>query len=134
MKLLNFALLSLCIFSSGIAQQLLPTRPVTTYSIVAKDETTGELGVAVQSHWFSVGFLVPWAKAGVGAVATQSFVKADYGPDGLKLMESGMTSTEALETFAPLLCEMEEANLILDEETFIEAANKLLNVTPILQY
>ncbi|MDP6614459.1 MAG: DUF1028 domain-containing protein, partial [Candidatus Marinimicrobia bacterium] len=60
-------------------------RPVNTYSIVALDEETGELGVAVQSHWFSVGSLVPWAKAGVGAVATQSFVKVEYGPDGLKL-------------------------------------------------
>jgi len=61
-------------------------RPVNTYSIVALDEETGELGVTVQSHWFSVGALVPWAEAGVGAVATQSFVKVDYGPDGLKLM------------------------------------------------
>ena len=75
----------------------MPTRPVATYSIVALDEATGELGVAVQSHWFSVGSLVPWAKAGVGAVATQSFVKVDYGPEGLNMMESGMTSTKALE-------------------------------------
>ena len=97
MKLPIIVLLSLCIFSSGSAQQLLPSRPVATYSIVAMDEATGELGVAVQSHWFSVGSLVPWAKAGVGAVATQSFVKVDYGPDGLRLMESGMTATKALE-------------------------------------
>ena len=97
MKLPIIILLNLCIFSSGIAQQLLPSRPVATYSIVAMDETTGELGVAVQSHWFSVGSVVPWAKAGVGAVATQSFVKVDYGPDGLRLMESGMTATKALE-------------------------------------
>jgi uncharacterized Ntn-hydrolase superfamily protein len=88
----------LCVYSLGIGQQLSPLRPVATYSIVAMDEATGELGVAVQSHWFSVGFLVPWAKAGVGAVATQSFVKVDYGPDGLRLMESGMTATEALQT------------------------------------
>jgi len=73
------------------------TRPVHTYSIVAYDESSGELGVAVQSHWFSVGFLVPWAKSGVGAVATQSFVKVDYGPDGLRLMEEGLTAREALE-------------------------------------
>jgi uncharacterized Ntn-hydrolase superfamily protein len=53
--------------------------------------------VAVQSHWFSVGFLVPWAKAGVGAVATQSFVKVDYGPHGLKLMEEGMSADAALQ-------------------------------------
>jgi len=73
------------------------TRPISTYSIVALDEETGELGVAVQSHWFSVGFLVPWAKAGVGAVATQSFVKVDYGPDGLELMAAGKTAQQALE-------------------------------------
>ena len=88
MQLKSMTLLCVYIFSSGITQQLLPSRPVATYSIIAMDETTGQLGVAVQSHWFSVGFLVPWAKAGVGAVATQSFVKVDYGPEGLKLMES----------------------------------------------
>lgn len=71
-------------------------RPVSTYSIVALDPETKELGVAVQSHWFSVGILVPWAKAGVGAVATQSFVKVEYGPEGLKLMEKGNTAEEAL--------------------------------------
>ena len=64
-------------------------RPVHTYSIVAYDDSTGQLGVAVQSHWFSVGSSVPWAKAGVGAVATQSLVKVEYGPDGLKGMEEG---------------------------------------------
>ena len=72
------------------------SNPVSTYSIVAYDEKTGEFGVAVQSHWFSVGFLVPWAKAGVGAVATQSFVKVEYGPDGLALMEDGKSAKEAL--------------------------------------
>jgi len=71
-------------------------RPVNTYSIVALDETTGELGVAVQSHWFSVGALVPWAQAGVGAVATQSFIKVGYGPEGLQLMREGKTAEEAL--------------------------------------
>ncbi|MCK4903907.1 MAG: DUF1028 domain-containing protein [Candidatus Marinimicrobia bacterium] len=70
--------------------------PVSTYSIVAYDEETGQLGVAVQSHWFSVGSLVPWIKAGVGAVATQSFVKVEYGPNGLKLMEKGFSAEEAL--------------------------------------
>ena len=63
-----------------------PPRPVATYSIVARDARTGELGVAVQSHWFSVGPVVPWAEAGVGAVATQSFVEPSYGPLGLALM------------------------------------------------
>ena len=70
--------------------------PISTYSIVALDEETGQLGVAVQSHWFSVGELVPWVMPGVGAVATQSFVKVDYGPDGLKLMSEGLTAQEAL--------------------------------------
>ena len=71
-------------------------RPVNTYSIIAYDNATGQLGVAVQSHWFSVGALVPWAKSGVGAVATQSFVKVEYGVEGLVLMEKGHTAQEAL--------------------------------------
>jgi uncharacterized Ntn-hydrolase superfamily protein len=72
-------------------------RPVHTYSIVARDSATGQLGVAVQSHWFSVGSMVTWAEAGVGAVATQSFVDPAYGPLGLSLMRSGKTSARALE-------------------------------------
>jgi uncharacterized Ntn-hydrolase superfamily protein len=69
-----------------------------TYSIVARDPVTGELGVAVQSHYFSVGPVVPWAEAGVGAVATQSLVLVDYGPNGLDLMRSGMTARQALDS------------------------------------
>ena len=91
-------ILVLAILTLVFSQKTSSMRPISTYSIVALDETTGELGVAVQSHWFSVGFLVPWAKAGVGAVATQSFVKVDYGPDGLQLMESGMKAADALKT------------------------------------
>ncbi|MCH9648172.1 MAG: DUF1028 domain-containing protein [Deltaproteobacteria bacterium] len=68
-----------------------------TYSIVAQDPETGNFGVAVQSHWFQVGVLVPWAEAGVGAVTTQSFVKVEYGPDGLALMRSGASAAEALQ-------------------------------------
>ncbi|OGD24302.1 MAG: Zn-dependent protease [Candidatus Aminicenantes bacterium RBG_13_63_10] len=71
-------------------------RPVHTYSIVAYDKATGELGVAVQSHWFSVGALVPWAESGVGAVATQSFVEVSYGPLALEMMRAGKTPVEAL--------------------------------------
>ena len=62
-------------------------RPVHTYSIVARDAATGEMGVAVQSHWFSVGSIVTWAEAGVGAIATQSFVDPAYGPRGLESHE-----------------------------------------------
>ena len=69
-----------------------------TYSIVARDETTGDLGVAVQSHWFGVGKAVPWLEAGVGAVATQSFTRVDYGPLGLALMRAGKSAEEALQS------------------------------------
>ena len=68
-----------------------------TFSIVARDAATGDFGVAVQSHWFQVGPHVPWAEAGAGAVATQSFVKIDYGPRGLQLMKAGKTAQEALD-------------------------------------
>jgi uncharacterized Ntn-hydrolase superfamily protein len=71
-------------------------RPVSTYSIVARDAATGEMGVAVQSHWFSVGSVVSFAKAGVGAVATQSFVEVSYGPLGLKAMAAGEAPDAAL--------------------------------------
>ena len=73
-----------------------PARPVHTYSIVARDPNTGELGVAVQSHWFSVGPIVAWAEAGVGAVATQSFVDPSYGKNGLELMRSGKSAPDTL--------------------------------------
>jgi uncharacterized Ntn-hydrolase superfamily protein len=67
-----------------------------TYSIVARDPATGQMGVAVQSHWFSVGSVVVWAEAGVGAVATQSFVEPSYGPLGLDLMRAGKSAPQAL--------------------------------------
>lgn len=70
---------------------------VHTYSIVARDPHTGQIGVAVQSHYFSVGSIVPWAEAGVGAVATQSFANADYGPEGLAFMRQGLNATQALD-------------------------------------
>lgn len=76
--------------------RIAPHRPVHTYSIVARDPATGELGVAVQSHWFSVGSVVPWAEAGVGAVATQSFVDPSYGKLGLDLMRAGRGAPDAL--------------------------------------
>jgi uncharacterized Ntn-hydrolase superfamily protein len=72
-------------------------RPVHTYSIVARDPDTGQLGVAVQSHWFSVGSLVAWAEAGVGAVATQSFIEVRYGVAGLELMRTGLSAQRTLD-------------------------------------
>src|SRR4051794_2490918 len=67
-----------------------------TYSIVALDPTTGELGVAVQSHWFSVGPLCAWARAGIGAVATQSVVEPAYGPNALDRIAEGVNAQQAL--------------------------------------
>ncbi len=68
-----------------------------TYSIVARDPETGEMGVAVQSHWFSVGSIVAWGEAGVGVVATQSFVNPSFGPRGLEIMKNGMSAEETLD-------------------------------------
>jgi uncharacterized Ntn-hydrolase superfamily protein len=67
-----------------------------TYSIVARDPATGELGVAVQTRWFNVGETVPWAEPGVGAVATQSFAEKSYGPLGLARMRDGASAPDAL--------------------------------------
>ncbi|MGC4001143.1 MAG: DUF1028 domain-containing protein [Anaeromyxobacter sp.] len=74
-----------------------PRGPVATFSIVARDPATGELGVAVASRFFAVGAVVPWARAGVGAVATQAFANTTYGPRGLELMEKGAAPKAALE-------------------------------------
>lgn len=70
---------------------------VHTYSIVARDANTGEMGVAVQSHWFSVGSIVTWAEAGVGAIATQSFVDPGYGLRGLAMLKEGKAAPDVLE-------------------------------------
>jgi uncharacterized Ntn-hydrolase superfamily protein len=92
MKLAGGVLCVLMACSTAGAQ----SRPVSTYSIVARDPATGELGVAVQSHWFCVGCIVAWAEPGVGAVATQSFVDPSYGPLGLGLMRAGKSAPDAL--------------------------------------
>lgn len=82
--------------------------PVATFSIVAFDPDTRALGVGVQSKFFAVGSVVPYAKAGVGAIATQSFANTTYGPRGLAQMESGKSARETLltltgtDTHAPL--------------------------------
>ena len=85
-----------------------PSRLAHTFSIVARDPQSGEMGVTVQSHWFSVGSLVAWAEAGVGAVATQAFVEVSYGPLGLVLMRARKSAPEAL---AALLTSDEEREL-----------------------
>ena len=72
-------------------------RPVHTYSILAVDREAGEIGVAVQSPWFSVGTTVPWAEAGIGAVATQSFANLSFGPRGLELLRRGKSPGQVVE-------------------------------------
>ncbi len=79
-----------------LCAQAEPAQPVSTYSIVARDPASGQIGVAVQSHWFSVGSIVTWAEAGVGAVATQSFARAAYGPELLEDLREGMDPELAL--------------------------------------
>ena len=71
--------------------------PVATFSIVGYDAETGALGIAVQSKFFAVGAVVPWAEAGVGAIATQSWANTTYGPKGLKLLKSGLSAEQTLE-------------------------------------
>lgn len=88
-------ILCLIIFSAS-AQYNKDNPLVHTYSIVAYDPETGDIGVAVQSHWFSVGTIVTWAEPGVGAVATQSFSNPAFGPQGLALMKSGLSADKAL--------------------------------------
>jgi uncharacterized Ntn-hydrolase superfamily protein len=79
------------------AQTILKSEPLAhTFSIVARDTVTGDMGVAVQSHWFSVGSIVAWGEAGVGVVATQSFVNPSFGQRGLELLKNGKTAEEAV--------------------------------------
>ncbi|MFZ5817085.1 MAG: DUF1028 domain-containing protein [Bacillota bacterium] len=70
---------------------------IATFSIVARDPKTGELGVGVQSKFLAVGAAVPWAKAEVGAIATQAWANVSFGPQGLALLEEGLTAQEALD-------------------------------------
>ena len=96
MRQLLWPLFASGLMSIGLAGA--PAGPLAhTFSIVARDAVTGEMGVAVQSHWFSVGSVVTWAEAGVGAVATQSFIDPAYGPRGLELMRKGVRAPAALE-------------------------------------
>jgi uncharacterized Ntn-hydrolase superfamily protein len=83
----------------GNAQMMKQNEPLAhTYSIVARDEKTGEIAIGVQSHWFSVGTVVSWAEAGVGAVATQSFVNVSFGQRGLALLKLGFTPQKVLDS------------------------------------
>jgi uncharacterized Ntn-hydrolase superfamily protein len=106
-------------------------RPVHTFSIVARDQQTGELGVGVQSHWFAVGAIVPWAEAGVGAVATQSFADPSYGKLGLDLMRAGRSAPEALRGLlnADKSCEVRQVAMI-DTNGNVASFTGAKNISP----
>ncbi|MEQ9307754.1 MAG: DUF1028 domain-containing protein [Marinoscillum sp.] len=94
----HFVVTLLLFFGYSVFAQYNKENPLThTYSIVAMDTATGEIGVAVQSHWFSVGTVVTWAESGVGAVATQSFSNPAFGPQGLALLKSGLDAKTTLD-------------------------------------
>src|SRR5258708_7566877 len=86
-------------FSIALAADRPPLEPptVSTFSIVAIDPANGDLGVAVASRYFSVGSVVPWALAGVGAVATQANVNVGYGPKGIDLLREGLSARQGLD-------------------------------------
>jgi uncharacterized Ntn-hydrolase superfamily protein len=92
------ALLSLLLLLPASVPAAAPAadEPIATFSIAASDPATGELGVAVASRFFAVGSVVPWARAGVGAVATQAYGNASFGPRGLELLERGASPAETL--------------------------------------
>ena len=93
-----FIVTLLLFFSTNFAQNFYGNEPLAhTYSIVAMDTLTGEMGVAVQSHWYSVGTIVSWGEAGVGVVATQSFVNPSFGPRGLALLKQGLSAKQVLD-------------------------------------
>jgi len=98
-KRFRVLLLFVCITQISFSQVYNSSEPFAhTFSIVARDSITGEMGVAVQSHWFSVGTAVSWAEAGIGAVATQSFVNKSFGIRGLNLLRVGLTAQQALDS------------------------------------
>jgi uncharacterized Ntn-hydrolase superfamily protein len=95
-----------------------------TFSIVARDAESGEMGVAVQSHWFSVGSVVAWGEAGVGVVATQAMVEMSYGPKGVALMREGVPAPAALQA----LLEADEGSN-RRQVAFIDSVNRVATHT-----
>src|SRR5688500_14044458 len=105
------ALFCLLLLTPTLSAQI---RPVSTFSIVARDPATGQIGVAVQSHSLAVGRIVPWAEAGVGAVATQSFVDPSYGKLGLDLLRAGKGAPEPLRALVggDAACEVRQGGVV----------------------
>ena len=98
--------------------------PVATFSIVGYDAETGALGIAVQSKFFAVGSVVPWAEAGVGAIATQSHANTTYGPNGLKLLKSGLSAEQTLERLTA-----DDSGRATRQVGIVDAKGKVANYT-----
>ena len=97
-RMIYILVITFCFSETNYSQQSFYSNQFAhTYSIVAMDPETGQMGVAVQSHWFSVGSIVAWGEAGVGVVATQSFVNPSFGPRGLVLLKRGKTANQVME-------------------------------------
>ena len=110
---LSISILVSCHFESS---------PVATFSIIGSDPDTGELGVAVQSKVVAVGAVVPWARAGIGAVATQSFANVNYGHEGLDLLKKGKSPKEViklLKKMRPSLTRFSKPGMIIAKESII---------------
>lgn len=120
-----FTAISISTHYSMNAQQFYGDNPFAhTFSIVAIDPETGDMGVAVQSHWFAVGTTVIWGEAGVGVIATQSFINPAYGPDGLALMKMGFSAKEALN----MLIAKDDAKAVR-QVAFLDAKGTVSNYT-----
>ena len=96
MRKFFYSLIILLASANTFAQTFYSNPFAHTFSIVARDSVTGEMGAAVQSHWFSVGSIVTWGEAGVGVIATQSFVNPAFGPKGLELLKQGKSPQEVV--------------------------------------
>ncbi len=98
MPKISLALVSILVLIASTRAAAKSQTEVATFSIVAFDSATGELGVAVASKFLAVGSVVPWAKAGVGAIATQAYANTNYGPEGLRLLAKGLSATEVIDS------------------------------------
>ena len=87
-----------CVLAPPAFDTAAAAEPVATFSIVGYDPATGDLGVAVQSKFFAVGSVVPWARSGVGAIASQAYGNTTFGPLGLAMLEKGMSVEAAMES------------------------------------
>ena len=120
----------LSIFFIAHSKNTLPTFPISTFSIVARDPETNELGVAVQSKFVAVGSVVPYAKAGVGAVASQAWGNVQYGPIGLNLLSQGKKAEQVIDlmiTADPLQKHRQVAIINKDGNTANHSGKECLN-------